>query len=322
MGYLIGTDEAGYGPNYGPLVITATCWHVPGDPWDLDLYRLLRGAVEPRVSLGMDSAGRFAIADSKVLYKSGGNLGRLELGVLATAAQIHGPIDRWRRLWTALCPGALEEMETLPWYAGVDVPLPVCVEPSRVARSSDRLSTGCLESGAGLESIRARAIFAPRFNELLGEHDSKASALSRLTIDLVAEILNELKREPVLVICDKHGGRNRYQRLLQERFTDDLVEVRCEGRSRSVYAWGASPRRVEIRFCVGAEKFFQVALASMTSKYLRELAMQAFNRYWCDQVPRLRPTAGYPQDARRFKSQIRSVQTSLGIADRSLWRAK
>src|SRR5215203_3406446 len=28
MPYLIGTDEAGYAPNLGPLVVTATVWHV------------------------------------------------------------------------------------------------------------------------------------------------------------------------------------------------------------------------------------------------------------------------------------------------------
>lgn len=29
MGILIGMDEAGYGPNYGPLVVAATAWHAP-----------------------------------------------------------------------------------------------------------------------------------------------------------------------------------------------------------------------------------------------------------------------------------------------------
>ena len=29
MQYLLGTDEAGYGPNLGPLVVTATVWEVP-----------------------------------------------------------------------------------------------------------------------------------------------------------------------------------------------------------------------------------------------------------------------------------------------------
>jgi hypothetical protein len=31
MALLIGMDEAGYGPNLGPLVISATAWEVPGD---------------------------------------------------------------------------------------------------------------------------------------------------------------------------------------------------------------------------------------------------------------------------------------------------
>ena len=35
MAYLIGTDEAGYGPNLGPLVISATLWEVPEEAKDL-----------------------------------------------------------------------------------------------------------------------------------------------------------------------------------------------------------------------------------------------------------------------------------------------
>jgi hypothetical protein len=31
MGILIGMDEAGYGPNYGPLVVAATAWEVPDE---------------------------------------------------------------------------------------------------------------------------------------------------------------------------------------------------------------------------------------------------------------------------------------------------
>jgi len=31
MGILIGMDEAGYGPNYGPLVVAATAWQVPDE---------------------------------------------------------------------------------------------------------------------------------------------------------------------------------------------------------------------------------------------------------------------------------------------------
>ena len=58
----------------------------------------------------------------------------------------------------------------------------------------------------------------------------------------------------------------------------------------------------------------------MASKYLRELAMLAFNDYWRSRVPNLQPTAGYPQDAKRFRAEIAEVQRQLHIADRVLWR--
>jgi len=60
----------------------------------------------------------------------------------------------------------------------------------------------------------------------------------------------------------------------------------------------------------------------MASKYLREMAMRAFNQFWCDRVPGLQPTAGYPQDAKRFRADIAETQKRLHIEDRILWRVK
>ena len=65
-----------------------------------------------------------------------------------------------------------------------------------------------------------------------------------------------------------------------------------------------------------------MALAWMASKYLRELAMRALNEYWCRRVPGLQPTAGYPHDARRFRTDIAETQRRLKIADRVVWRVK
>ena len=47
MPYLIGTDEAGYGPNLGPLVISATAWQVPENVRAEDFYHLLENTVAP-----------------------------------------------------------------------------------------------------------------------------------------------------------------------------------------------------------------------------------------------------------------------------------
>ncbi len=67
---------------------------------------------------------------------------------------------------------------------------------------------------------------------------------------------------------------------------------------------------------------FCVALASMVSKYLRELLMLEFNRFWEQHVPGLKPTAGYPSDAARFFEAIRPVMQRLHIAEPMVWRQK
>jgi hypothetical protein len=123
-------------------------------------------------------------------------------------------------------------------------------------------------------------------------------------------------------VCDKHGGRNCYLPLLSQYFPDHMVEVRGEGREQSIYRFGPPERRVDIRFCAKGESYMPVALASMASKYLRELAMLAFNEFWCDRVADLQPTAGYPDDARRFQNAIAATQRELGIDRGLLWREK
>ena len=173
--------------------------------------------------------------------------------------------------------------------------------------------------------LRSRAVFPEQFNGLAEQHGNKAEVLSRVTLELIAEALGgpigESGPTPVRVVCDRHGGRSRYAPLLQRQFTEYLVEIHREDPTESRYAWGPAEARIDVRFRVQGEDFLPVALASMTSKYLREAAMLAFNRFWCaSSLPDLRPTAGYPGDARRFKRQIEPLQRTLGVEDHVLWR--
>ena len=218
-------------------MITATCWRVPGDPWTCDLYERLGDVVAPGEPPRGAAGGRLVISDSKALYKSGAGVARLELGVLAAATNTGHSIDRWQTLFQSVAPGTLEAMSELPWYAKFGCQLPLHAEKPDVARAAERLSAQCGRAQIVVRSIRARVVFAPHFNALLSEHGSKATALSRVTIDLLTETLSSLD-EPTLVICDKHGARNQYQRLLQSASEQRLVEVRRESRQRSIYGWG------------------------------------------------------------------------------------
>ena len=60
----------------------------------------------------------------------------------------------------------------------------------------------------------------------------------------------------------------------------------------------------------------------MVAMYMRDLAMRAFNDFWRARLPDLRPTAGYPTDAKRFRKEIGTLQQQLGITDNLLWRER
>jgi len=331
VGYIVGTDEAGYAPNLGPLVISATVWSVPGEPREVDLYKLLRRAVvktPPTKTPRKKTAGecpprssaprRLVLADSKVVYRPPEGLGALELGVLAALALGgHRPAS-WREVWRVLDHHAAGELDRFPWHRDYDCALPVAADGEQLGLLAGQLIAEADKAGVRLLAVRSRAVFADHWNALTEEHN-KSTALSLLTLELLSEVLAALPPAPVAVICDKHGGRNFYQPLLQ-RHVSHLVEVYGEGRNESIYRWGPDDCRTEVVFRVNAERYLPCAVASMTSKYLRELAMRPFNRYWAGHLPELRPTAGYPLDAGRFKADIAAMQAALGIDDRILWR--
>ena len=170
--------------------------------------------------------------------------------------------------------------------------------------------------------MQSIAIFPREFNDTVDRSGSKGAALSHWTLQLVARMIEPLGNAPISILCDKHGGRDRYLPLLIDCFADRFIEVVNEGRSKSVYRLGSAERRVEIAFQAKGESHLPTALASMASKYLRELAMHAFNDFWRQHVANLPATAGYPLDAKRFKADITAAQQSLGIDDRILWRMK
>lgn len=322
MGFLIGTDEAGYGPNLGPLAISVSVWETPDGLGGEQLFERLEPVIASRVDR-LSAAGPFvAMADSKALYSPGKGLRHLERGLWAAMALLDHRPRTWRDVWQALASEALGPMQRVPWCADYDRPAPLDCEPGEIESRAEPLRHGLDAAGVRLLDLQSRVIFEEEFNDLVERHESKGAALSCETLALAARAIERLPEGPISVICDKHGGRDRYAAILAEHFPDSFIEVHGEGRQRSVYRFGPEQRRIEFCFRTKAESCLPPALASMASKYLRELAMQALNEYWSKLVPNLKPTAGYPQDAKRFRIDIAEAQAKLKIPDRVVWRMK
>src|SRR5437870_3252860 len=99
MGLLIGMDEAGYGPNFGPLVITATAWEVPDPPRRTDLWNEFDGIVAPSLS---ENGSHIQIADSKQVYNPARGLANLEAGVLCALGVWGKKPKQFGELWRLL----------------------------------------------------------------------------------------------------------------------------------------------------------------------------------------------------------------------------
>jgi hypothetical protein len=223
MTLLIGTDEAGYGPNLGPLVVAATAWRVDTPAEDAE-------AVLTAAMLEVDAAteagrGTPLWADSKQIYRGGAGLDRLERGVLiglglacgalpgswAELAESVGPIsprngcrDEWRELAPLTVPREADAAE--------------CIKQATAVR--DLLA----RHGVVLERVACRGIYPREFNALLHDGLNKSDILSAATLDLAATLRAVAPDEPAVVWCDRHGGRKRYGGLVARHFDAALVQ--------------------------------------------------------------------------------------------------
>ena len=113
MPWVVGIDEAGYGPNLGPLVQAAVALRLPdGDPSG---WESLRPVVR---RCGEKADGRLLIDDSKAVYTRHG-LAALERGVQAALVLMESTVGDLLRRTALPTPPRLRwrSMVPYPWRA-------------------------------------------------------------------------------------------------------------------------------------------------------------------------------------------------------------
>jgi len=209
------------------------------------------------------------------------------------------------------------------WYEANEA-VPVAARPESVLAAGIALHEG-FPDGTGFGCPAAVVVPTPRFNRICDTYGSKAAVLSSGLIELIKQSLEALDQndEPVAIHCDKHGGRNYYGAMVQEAFPDGWVVAEKESAEESRYRVELLKRKVTVSFRPRADgDSVAVAMASMLCKYLREVCMRQFNRFWAKQVPGLVPTAGYPVDARRFYESIKPAMKKLALCEEQVWRKR
>ena len=327
---IIGADEAGYGPNLGPLLIVATAWEIP-EEMGTDAFS---AAIQPvfRMKPWLLGCDHIPLGDSKQLFQPSSGLASIEAGLLTMLLQIDAPR-------TLICPTNLQDFRQFviwqkqpqtnqskrdtiaPWYEQLEKwPVPSVVPPTEILRLAELARTALQSNSIQLLAVRAAIVSESEFNESVSLSGSKGQLLSATTLELVSSFCIDEPRS-VEVFCDRQGGRKNYLPILLDALPNEWFAELLQSKTCVSYRNTRSPRR-DFHFTVGGDSFGPTALASMLAKYLRERLMQSFNAFWQLQLPNLRPTAGYPLDAKRFREAIESTALALQLPERVWWRCR
>lgn len=319
MAFLVGIDEAGFGPLLGPLVVSSSVFSLPQGLLTADFWQILAKSVsDKRKRL----AGRLLIADSKKTYNKTIGIGHLERTVLTVLRYLGKKPTNLSELIEILCPDCLERLRDYPWYSNTEN---YCLS----AETGDRMIAlsmfaGDLASnGIRLEDLNSCCLDVAYYNKMVSTVKNKASVLFTATSQLIQTVFNNYAGEELHIIIDRQGGRMHYQQNLQRMFPDMSLRIVRESPEISSYEMQANRGSIRVHFVVGADgKYLPVSLASMVSKYLREVLIGCINRYFTGFSPDIRPTAGYWEDGLRFIEDLKTNLPHIQFSQNQLIRCR
>jgi len=302
MVVLVGIDEAGFGPILGPLVVSSSIFSLPQQLTKADLWQILNKSVSNRCR---HRAGRLLIADSKKAYSRQKGIKHLERTILACLKCLGEEPAKLSDLLALLCPDCLERLSEYPWYkeAGGYCLL---ADGADKAIASAVLMDDMSSNGIKLLQLRSCCLDVAYYNKMVDTVKNKSRVLFTAISRLIKEAYDNFADDDLQIIIDRQGGRVRYQAILQRMFPDMELKILCESPAASSYELQANSRVMRLHFVTAADqKFLPVSLASMLSKYLRQLLVESINRYFAGFHAELKPTAGYWKDGLRFIEDLK-----------------
>ncbi len=226
----IGIDEAGYGPNIGPLVMTAVVAEaqapsgLEGATHRPDLWKDLEG----RVDRAAGNPACLWVDDSKAILRGGKGRKQLEMACIAAVHSAGGAIPAsLAGLLSAIGAGSPDDAEVSPWLESEDLESRwPWTTPLRRLRNGWPIARSSRPGGDG-ESRRSRRSSSDRRGSMRSSWRParRPTSISRPSRRLVVRAWDRASDgRTTFVTGDKHGGRHYYLEPLSRTFPDAWID--------------------------------------------------------------------------------------------------
>ena len=319
MAVLVGIDEAGYGPILGPMVVSSSTFSLPHNLLTANLWQILKKSVaDKRKQL----AGRLLIADSKKAHSKSLGIKHLQRTVLAAFRCLGKEPATLAELVELLCPDCLQRLYDYPWYRNANSHR-ISVDEADKAIAAAVLADDMACNDIKLLQLKSCCLDVAYYNKMMSSVKNKASVLFTATSQLIKNAFDNFGGDDLHIIVDRQGGRIRYRKNLQRMFAELQLKILRESPQISSYELQVDGKSMRLHFVVNAdERFLPVSLASMVSKYLRELFLYNINRYFVGHCADLKPTAGYWKDGLRFIKELKTNIPHMQVNSNQLIRCR
>ncbi|MHC4371069.1 MAG: hypothetical protein ACYSW8_25955 [Planctomycetota bacterium] len=319
MSILVGIDEAGFGPILGPLVVSSSSLSLPRDLLKSDLWQVLRKSLSNKRKR---LAGKLLVTDSKKAYSKSIGIKHLERTVLTALKCLGHEPATLAELMERICPNCLERLSAYPWHEGSQSRR-LSADAADKAIASAVLIDNMASNNIELLAMESFCMDVGYYNEMVAAVKNKANVLFTATCRLIKTAYDNFGGDDLHIVVDRQGGRVHYRKVLQRMFGDMELRILRETPATSSYELKAGGKDMRLHFVVKADqRFLPVSLASMTSKYLRELLIGNINRYFNGFDADLKPTAGYWTDGLRFIEDIRTNLPDVSFNSEQLIRSR
>ena len=302
MPVLVGIDEAGYGPVLGPLVVSSVSFRVQPHHLDADWWQLLEKSVSKQKTRLL---GRLLIDDSKKAYCKSAGIKHLQRATLACRMLNSSQPSTLHDLLSAVAPDCIDRLNTYPWHKNPEN-TPLSANFKDIAIAASAFKNNLQSNGISLIDTKTCCLDVAYYNKLVDSVKNKANVLFTAAATLIKHAFDTADDKNIQIIVDRQGGRTHYRKNLQTMFPNLDLTILKESENISSYQLASPQKTMRIHFTIKADdRFLPVSLASMQSKYIRELLVDDLNRYFQNFCPELKPTAGYWTDGLRFIDDLK-----------------